>query len=137
VVICSETLEDDEIVIVKAFEAVCFGEEESDTSAVKLAGPAAVGVPEMIPLLLRLRPAGRFPEETVQPYGALPPEAESVVEYATPVVPPGKLDVLTAIGDGMSGLCPLGPALDTPAHPALKTQRTTIRMNNRRAAIRL
>ena len=37
--------------------------------------PAVVGVPEIVPLLLRNKPAGRLPEDTVQVYGAVPPAA--------------------------------------------------------------
>jgi hypothetical protein len=43
---------------------VCAGFSASATVAVRLVVPAAVGVPEMIPLdAARLSPAGRLPEE--------------------------------------------------------------------------
>ena len=61
-------------------ESVNFGEDESATCTVKVDVAAVVGVPEMTPALLRLRPVGRLPEVTVQAYGVLPPVATSVVE---------------------------------------------------------
>jgi len=56
------------------------GEEESATCTVKLDWPALVGVPLMVPPLLKLSPAGNAPAETVHEYGAVPPEAVSVDE---------------------------------------------------------
>ena len=55
------------IVRVKAFVAVCAGEVESVTLAVKLNEPDAVGVPEMLPVpAVSVRPAGRAPELMLQ-----------------------------------------------------------------------
>lgn len=45
-------------------ERVCCGALLSWTEIVKLELPAAVGVPEIVPLLDSVRPAGRLPEET-------------------------------------------------------------------------
>ena len=46
---------------------------------VKLKVPAAVGVPEMTPVVaLSVSPFGRAPLETVKVYGAVPPTAETV-----------------------------------------------------------
>ena len=45
----------------------------SVTLTVKLEVPALVGVPEIAPLEVRFRPAGREPEATTQVYGAVPP----------------------------------------------------------------
>ena len=50
----------------------------SETCTVMLAAPAVVGVPEMVPPVLRDRPAGRVPDLTVHIYGAVPPVAERV-----------------------------------------------------------
>jgi hypothetical protein len=69
--------------------ASCVGEEESVTCTVKLDWPAPVGVPLIVPPLLKLRPAGNVPEVTVHAYGFVPPEAVSVDEYAVPTVPLG------------------------------------------------
>ena len=50
----------------------------------------AVGVPAMTPLeAFSVSPAGKAPAETVQVYGVVPPEAASVLEYATPTCPSG------------------------------------------------
>ena len=58
--------------------------------------PAAVGVPEIMPVdATKLSPAGNVPALTLQVYGVVPPLACSVVEYAVPVVPPGSDVVVT------------------------------------------
>jgi hypothetical protein len=57
-------------------DVVCVGLEESETVAVKLKVPLAVGVPEIRPVLAaRLRPAGRLPALIDQVYGVVPPVA--------------------------------------------------------------
>ena len=53
-------------VIDNADVAVCAGLEESVTLAVKLKAPEAVGVPEICPLVDRLRPVGNWPEASDQ-----------------------------------------------------------------------
>jgi hypothetical protein len=65
----------------------------SVTLTVKLEGPAAAGVPEMVPPE-RLSAAGRDPVATAQVYGGVPPVAFSVCEYPTPTVPDGNEEVL-------------------------------------------
>ena len=51
----------------KAFVAVCAGEVESVTLAVKLNEPEAVGVPEMLPVpAVSVRPAGKAPALMLQ-----------------------------------------------------------------------
>jgi hypothetical protein len=52
----------------------------SVTVAVKLNVPETVGAPEMVPLLARVRPAGKLPELTVQLYAGVPPLAWRVWE---------------------------------------------------------
>jgi hypothetical protein len=81
--------------ILSGCEACSAGEEESVTCTVKLDRPARVGVPLIVPLLLRLRPAGNEPDVTVHEYGVVPPEAARVDEYAVPTVPLGSEDVVT------------------------------------------
>jgi hypothetical protein len=55
------------IVMLNGWLAVCGVEVlESATVTVKLASPAAVGVPEMVPELLRVSPAGSAPAVSVQ-----------------------------------------------------------------------
>jgi hypothetical protein len=58
--------------------------------------PGTVGVPASSPVLgFNPIPVGRGPESNVQAlYGALPPVAVSVLEYATPTSPAGSVDVL-------------------------------------------
>jgi hypothetical protein len=53
---------------------------ESVTCTVKLATPAAVGIPEMTPPGARLSSGGSEPDATDQEYGGVPPFAASVVE---------------------------------------------------------
>ena len=56
--------------------------------------PAVVGVPESTPELApKVRP-GTAPLTTDHEYGALPPEAERVAEYAVPTVAPGRVEGL-------------------------------------------
>ena len=60
--------------VVRAFVAVCAGEEESVAFTVKLLGPAAVGVPLIVPVLaLRDNPAGSDPTLTDQVIAPVPP----------------------------------------------------------------
>jgi hypothetical protein len=54
------------MVMAKSLVAFCTGEEESVTCSVKLNWPAPVGVPLIVPFLLRLRPAGSVPDNIVQ-----------------------------------------------------------------------
>ena len=83
-------------VILKALVPVLFA--ASFTCIVNDAVPAVVGVPEMTPVdATRLSPAGSVPALTVQLYGAVPPLACSVAEYAVPVIPLGK-DVVVTVG---------------------------------------
>ena len=52
---------------VRVMDLACAGLDESTTLKVKLVLPLAVGVPEMVPVLVaRLRPAGRVPLVTDQ-----------------------------------------------------------------------
>jgi len=55
---------------------------------VKVDVAAAVGVPEMAPVLVfRLKPAGSDPLATAYTYGETPPLATTLDEYAVPTVP--------------------------------------------------
>jgi hypothetical protein len=51
---------------------------ESVTVTVKFALPAAVGVPEIVPELLSVNPAGSAPAVSVQVKGVMPPLAVRV-----------------------------------------------------------
>ena len=46
--------------------------------------PVVVGVPEMVPPALRVRPVGNPPELIDHVYPGVPPEAESAWEYPIP-----------------------------------------------------
>jgi len=60
--------------------AVCTGELESCTCTVKDKVPEEVGVPPIAPLdLVKDKPAGSCPADTVQLYGEVPPVAERPV----------------------------------------------------------
>jgi hypothetical protein len=70
--------------------AVVAGELESVTPTVKLKVPAAVGVPDILPVdAASEMPPGKAPEVILHVYGALPCDAMRVVEYATFTCPPG------------------------------------------------
>ena len=85
------------IVIDKAWVAVFgVGLALSVTFTVKLEEPAVVGVPEITPPELIVRPAGRLPELVVQLYGVAPPVAAKDWLYATPTCPPGNELVVIA-----------------------------------------
>ena len=58
-------------------EAVADADALSVAFTVKLAVPAVVGVPEMVPLVPRLSPAGSVPVDTDHVYGGEPPVAAS------------------------------------------------------------
>ena len=63
----------------------------SVTLTVNVDEPAAVGVPNMPPVLgATARHAGRLPLVTLQVYPPLPPVALKVAVYALPTVPPGR-----------------------------------------------
>jgi hypothetical protein len=74
------------------------GCDESETWMVNVDFPVPVGVPETVPVLLRLKPAGNVPEETVHAYGFLPPDAEIGDEYGVPFVPLGSEVVVMTRG---------------------------------------
>ena len=74
--------------------------DESVTAVVKLKVPAAVGVPETMPLLANVTPPGSTPVETLQAYPLpVPPVAVSVAEYDSATVPPVREVVVMASGD--------------------------------------
>ena len=58
---------------------------------VKLKVPPAVGVPDNMPLDPSVKPVGKAPEVTAYPYGAMPPEAVTVLLYAVPTLAAGRL----------------------------------------------
>ena len=92
----------------KVADFVCAGLAESVTVAVKLKVPLTAGVPEMVPLVARLTPAGRLPEVNAQLYGAVPPLACSEFEYAEPVVADGRDDELIVKGVGVADAATTG-----------------------------
>ena len=71
---------------------------ESRTVIEALKVPDAVGVPLIVPALLMERPLGKPLAD--QLYGETPPVAASVVEYAVPTVPAGRVVVEIASGAG-------------------------------------
>ncbi len=80
--------------IVSDSAAVVEAEALSVSLTVKLAAPAAPGVPDIAPPGDRFNPAGNDPLDTVQEYGGVPPVALSVCEYGAPAVPAGSDDVV-------------------------------------------
>jgi hypothetical protein len=61
---------------VSAVESVAVTVKDAET-------PAVVGVPDRTPSELSSSPAGALPVVTAKVYGAVPPDAVSVVEYAS------------------------------------------------------
>jgi len=66
--------------MVNDFESDNCGEDESTTPRVKVDDPTVVGVPEIVPPLLKLKPTGKLPERTLHEYGVTPPVALNVAE---------------------------------------------------------
>ena len=61
--------------------------------------PAAVGVPERMPVLAKVIPPGSVPADTLQAYPPpVPPAAVSVTEYDWVTVPPVRDVVVMASG---------------------------------------
>ena len=80
--------------------AVCGVDSESATSTVNVLVAAAVGVPERIPVGLKVRPAGKVPVPRLHVYGAVPPVAAKITLYAFPTVPAGSGDVVVIATGG-------------------------------------
>jgi hypothetical protein len=89
------------ITIFKDLALVCTGLPESVTLAVNLNVPAAVGVPEITPVLaMSDRPGGKEPEAIAQLYGGVPPLAVSIPEYGTRTLPLDR-DVVVIVSGGI------------------------------------
>ena len=70
----------------------------SFTVTTKVAEPATVGTPEIVPAADMLRPAGN--PVALKDSGAVPPEAEKLAVYAVPTVPFGAEVVVITRGAG-------------------------------------
>ena len=62
------------------FESDNCGDDASTTFKVNVDDPTVVGVPERVPPLLKVKPAGKLPERTLHEYGVPPPVALNVSE---------------------------------------------------------
>ena len=89
-------------VMLSCFVAVSAGLPESATWTVKVDVPVAVGVPEITPLLLRLKPLGSVPEAKLHVRAPAPPLACRVTEYAAPTVPAVRGEVVATVGGGVT-----------------------------------
>src|SRR5579884_1588276 len=67
---------------------------ESTAWTVNVKSPAAVGVPEMAPLLARSRPSGSAPPVRDQTTFPALPDAARVAEYGVPMIPFGSAVVV-------------------------------------------
>ena len=67
-------------VIATVSEAVADWEALSVARTVKVLDPATVGVPEMLPPVESVNPAGSVPLARAQVYGGVPPEAAMACE---------------------------------------------------------
>ena len=76
--------------MLRAWLFVCCGVPESVAVTVKFVVAAAVGVPEIVPELLKFRPAGKLPVVTLQVMVPVPPVACKGAEYALLTIPVGK-----------------------------------------------
>src|SRR5438128_10895987 len=94
--------------MVKLQVALWVGAPESDTWKVRPKLPAVEGVPAIRPLAPSARPGGSAPEAMLHAYGRVPPVAASVVSYATPTVPAGR--VLVAMPSGGGGCVEVDPS---------------------------
>ena len=61
------------MVMPRVWFLVCCGVPESVAETVKLAVPAAVGDPEILPELIKVNPDGKLPWETLQVIVPVPP----------------------------------------------------------------
>jgi hypothetical protein len=65
--------------------------ELSEAAMLKVKEPEVVGVPERVPVVASsARPAGSFPDPTLQVYGAVPPVAVKATEYGESILPAGR-----------------------------------------------
>jgi hypothetical protein len=69
---------------------------------VKVDVPVAVGVPEITPLLLRLKPLGSVPEAKLHVRAPAPPLACRATEYVAPTVPAVRGEVVATVGGGVT-----------------------------------
>jgi hypothetical protein len=69
---------------------------------VKVDVPVAVGVPEITPPLLRLKPLGSVPEALLHVRAPAPPLACRVTEYAAPTVPAVRGEAVVTVGGGVT-----------------------------------
>ena len=80
-------------------EAVRAGARESAACTVNPNVPPDVGVPETAPVeAFSVSPGGRLPVVMLHVYGAFPPVAATLCEYACPTVPPGSELVVMVSG---------------------------------------
>jgi hypothetical protein len=114
--------------IVRFAVAIAVGEPESFTCTVKAEVPACVGVPEIKPEPEIVIPTGKLPFVIDQLYGAVPPVAAKVVEYAIWEVPLGRANEITTKACFCSGEL---PAPTTPAQPEDQKVATMSRSTNK------
>lgn len=86
--------------VVTAIDKACVSVRPSASVTVteKFDVPEPVGVPEINPLEVIVKPAGNEPEVTAYVYGPVPPVDATVCEYDTPVVPPVRDVVVMSTG---------------------------------------
>ena len=99
-----------------------------ETCTVKLLVWAVVGIPEMTPAVLKVKPAGSDdPEASDQVYGVVPPVAVRVWLYATPTVPLGRVVVVIDRAAG-AGLIVIDSALVAVAGVAALSVTCTVKL---------
>ena len=80
-----------EIVSDSCAVAVCAGDPLSVTATVNVAVPVAVGVPEILPALESVNPAGKLPDASDHVYPGVPPVSLKVVLNELPSWPAARL----------------------------------------------
>ena len=119
---CVATARPAATVIVKS--AVLEDPAESVARAVKRNVPAVVGVPEIAPLELSDKPAGKVPPARDQVYGGVPPDAVRVWLYATPASAPAR--VVTLIVTPGATVMEKSFAVEAPAVSATRPVKVKI-----------
>ena len=114
--------------------ALTAGVSLSDAFTVKVTTPAVVGVPEITPAATDI-PAGSDPVEMEYVYGARPPDAVTVVEYANPTSAFGSEDGASVTVPALTVKVSVTVALSCAAAPSGNNARNINVYNHLRSLI--
>lgn len=116
------------VLIESSLVAFWAGEDESTTCTVKAGWPTVVGIPLIVPPWLKLNPAGKDPDATVQEYGLVPPLADIEEEYVVPTVAAGNADVPMA--RDVAATCGVEPE-ENPLQPLVTKRMMNMKLRKR------